>query len=179
MKGKNVLGEEKGYFCRKLCLPWKKVKSLGCVWLFVTPWDVACQTPLSVGFSRQEYWSGLPFPSPGDLPDPKIEPGSPALQADSSPSEPPGKPCYHKPEYLCILVKNVSLIRLAPETPSAHNLPSWSGPGYPKTGPQNSPWWNLEEKSKKLWSKQFWRDCTPSALLSMLRLLYWRLWKDL
>ena len=49
----------------------------------VTPWTVACQTPLSVGFSRQEYWSGLSFPCPGDLPDLGIEPGSPALQADS------------------------------------------------------------------------------------------------
>ena len=52
------------------------------------PWTVAHQAPLSVGFSRQEYWSGLPFPSPGDLADPGIEPGSPALQADSLPSEP-------------------------------------------------------------------------------------------
>ena len=49
----------------------------------VTPWTVACQAPLSVGFSRQEYWSGLPFPSPGDLLDPGFEPRSPALQADS------------------------------------------------------------------------------------------------
>ena len=57
-----------------------------------TPWTVACQAPLSMGFSRQEYWSGLPFPSPGDLPDPGIEPGSPALQADSVPAELPGKP---------------------------------------------------------------------------------------
>ena len=48
-----------------------------------TPWLVACQAPLSMGFSRQEYWSGLPFPSPGDLPDPGIEPRSPALQPDS------------------------------------------------------------------------------------------------
>ena len=48
-----------------------------------TPWTGACQAPLSMGFSRQEYWSGLPFPSPGDLPDPGIEPRSPALQADS------------------------------------------------------------------------------------------------
>ena len=48
-----------------------------------TPWTVARQAPLSVGFFRQEHWSGLPFPSPGDLPDPGIEPGSPALQADS------------------------------------------------------------------------------------------------
>ena len=53
---------------------------------------VACQAPLSMGFSRQEYWSGLPFPSPGDLPDPGIEAGSPALQTDPLPSEPSGKP---------------------------------------------------------------------------------------
>ena len=51
------------------------------------PWTVACQVPLSMGLSRQEYWSGLPFPSPGNLPDPGIEPGSPALQADSLSSE--------------------------------------------------------------------------------------------
>ena len=56
-----------------------------------TPWTVAYEAPLSTGFSRQEYWSGLPFPSPGDLPNPGIEPGSPALQTDALPSEPPGK----------------------------------------------------------------------------------------
>ena len=55
------------------------------------PWTVAHQAPLSMGFSRQEYWSGLPFPSPGDLPNPGVQPGSPALWADSLPSEPPGK----------------------------------------------------------------------------------------
>ena len=54
-----------------------KVKSLSRVRLFATPWSVAHQAPLSMGFSRQEYWSGLPFPSPGDLPDPGTEPGSP------------------------------------------------------------------------------------------------------
>ena len=69
-----------------------KVKSLSCVWLFATPWTVAYQAPPSMGFSRQEYWSGLPFPSPGDLPDPGIEPGSSTSQADALPSEPPGKP---------------------------------------------------------------------------------------
>ena len=53
----------------------------------VTPWTVAYQAPLSMGFSMQEYWSGLPFPSSGDLSDPGIEPGSPALQADSLPTE--------------------------------------------------------------------------------------------
>ena len=68
-----------------------KVKSLSCVWLFATPWTVAYQAPPSMGFSRQEYWSGLPFPSPGDLPDPGIKPGFPAFQADALTSEPPGK----------------------------------------------------------------------------------------
>ena len=68
-----------------------KVKSLSRVRLFATPWTVAYQAPQSMGFSRQEYWSGLPFPSSADLPDPGIEPGSPALQADVLPSEPPGK----------------------------------------------------------------------------------------
>ena len=58
---------------------------------FTTPWTVAGQAPLSIGFPRQEYWHGLPFPSPGDLPNPGIEPGSPALQADSLLSEPAGK----------------------------------------------------------------------------------------
>ena len=56
------------------------------------PWMVALQTPLSMGFSRQEYWSGLPFPSPGDLLYPGIEPRSPTLQADTLTSAPPGKP---------------------------------------------------------------------------------------
>ena len=60
--------------------------------LFVTPWTGACQALLSLGFSRQGYWGGLPFPSPGDLPDAGIKPGAPALQAASLPSEPPGKP---------------------------------------------------------------------------------------
>ena len=61
----------------------------------MTPWTVAHQAPLSMGFPRQEYWSGLPFPSPRDLPDPGIEPVSPVLQEDSLPSEPPGKPNTH------------------------------------------------------------------------------------
>ena len=63
--------------------------------LFETSWTVAGQASLSTGFSRQEYWSGLPFPSPGDLPDPGTEPRSPALQADSLPAEPPRKPREH------------------------------------------------------------------------------------
>ena len=73
-------------------IKWSRVKSLSHVWLFATPWTIAYQAPQSMEFSRQEYWSGLPFPSPGDLPDSGIEPGSPTLQADALPSEPPGKP---------------------------------------------------------------------------------------
>ena len=62
--------------------------------LFATPWTVAYQAPLSMGFSRQEYWSGLPFPSSGDLPNPGIEQGSPALAGRFFTTEPPGKPQY-------------------------------------------------------------------------------------
>ena len=69
-----------------------KHESESIIQLFATPWTVVHQAPLSMGFSRQEYWSGLPFPSPGDLPNPGIKPRSPALQADSLPSVPPGKP---------------------------------------------------------------------------------------
>ena len=60
-----------------------------------TPWTVACQAPLSMGFPRQEYWSGLPLPSPGVLPDPGIKPGPPVLQADSLQPESPGKAQEH------------------------------------------------------------------------------------
>ena len=67
------------------------MKLLSHVGLFATPWTVAYQAPPSMEFSRQEYWSGLPFPSPGYLPDPGMELRSSALQADILPSEPPGK----------------------------------------------------------------------------------------
>ena len=79
-------------FVNQLLKKVKEVKSLSRVRLFATPWTVACQASTSMGFSRQEYWSGLPFPSPGDLPNPGIEPRSPALEADVLTSEPPGKP---------------------------------------------------------------------------------------
>ena len=75
------------------CVPKVKVKSLSRVWLFATPWTVAYQALPSMGFSRQEYWGGLPFPSPGDLSNSGIEPGSPTLQADVLTSEPLGIPC--------------------------------------------------------------------------------------
>ena len=66
-----------------------EVKSLSRVQCYATPWTVAHQAPPSMGFSRREYWSGLPFPSPEDLPNPGIEPRSPALRADALTSEPP------------------------------------------------------------------------------------------
>ena len=68
-----------------------EVKFLSRVRLLATPQTIACYAPPSMGFSRQEYWSRLPFPSSEDLPDPGIKPRSPALQADALPSEPPGK----------------------------------------------------------------------------------------
>ena len=74
-----------------LCVKVKVIVAQSCLTV-CNACAVAHQTPLSMGFSRQEYWSGLPFSSPGDLPNPGIEPGSPALQADALPSEQPGKP---------------------------------------------------------------------------------------
>ena len=70
-------------------------QSLSLVLLFLTPWTVACQAPLSTEFSRQENWGGLPFPSLVDLPDPGIEPSSPALAGRFFTTEPPGKPVVH------------------------------------------------------------------------------------
>ena len=72
------------------------------------------QAPLSMGFSRQGYWSGLPFPSPGDLPDPGIKPRSPALQADASTSEPPGKPILY------IIPNSQSIFLLFPHPLGSH-----------------------------------------------------------
>ena len=69
----------------------------------MTPWTVACQAPLCMGFSGQGYCSGLPFPSPGDFPDPGTKPGSPALQADSLLSEPPGKPRRGRGHSECVI----------------------------------------------------------------------------
>ena len=91
---------------------------------FVTPWTVARQAPLSMGFSRQEYWSGLPFPYPGDFPDPGIEPTSSASQADSLPLSPRG------------LVQNLHMLR--PQTGGASSSSSlWAPPGLTRNSP---PW---------------------------------------
>ena len=82
-----------------------EVKLLSRVRLFAIPWTVSYQAPPSMGFSRQEYGTGLPFPSPGDLPSPGIEPRSPTLQVDSLPAEPQGKS-------LLLLLSRFSRVRL-------------------------------------------------------------------
>ena len=107
-----------------------KVKSLSRVRLFATPWTIAYQPSPSMGFSRQEYWSGLPFPSPGDLPDPGIEPGSPALEADALTSEPPGKPmtnldCILKSRDIA-LPTNVSLVKAMVFPVVMYGCESWT-----------------------------------------------------
>ena len=100
-----------------------------------TPYNVAHQALLSMGFSRQEYWSGLPFPSPGDFPDPGIKPKSPALQADSLPSEPPGKPVYFHPvQKLTISCRS---LRKSLQHISAFTLASFPPPSPPSSPPPN------------------------------------------
>ena len=96
---------------------WKWKWSRTVVWLFATPWTVAHQAPPFVGFSRQEYWSGLPFSSPGDLPEPGIKPRSPALQADALTSEPPGKPPISATRYPLIMLPLSSFVW--------HHHPQW------------------------------------------------------
>ena len=112
-----------------------------CVWLFETPWTVAHQAPLSVGFSRQEYWSGLPCPSPGDFLNPGIEPGSPAWQADSLPLNHQGRPSVsetHRISFLGDGDKVWAEVTLFSDQEAAENLlgrirqlllPSPLGPG--------------------------------------------------
>ena len=85
-------------------------QSLSCVQLFATSWIVTRQVPLSMGFSRQEYWSGLPFPPPGDLPNPGTEPmslTSPALTGRFFTTEPPGKPikCVTEPQIKLMVIR--------------------------------------------------------------------------
>ena len=120
-----------------------KVKSLSRVRLFASPWTVAYQASPSMGFSRQEFCSGLPFPSPGDLPVPGIEPGSPALEADALTSEPPGKPIFVC-TYVFSSVQSLSRVRLfvTPWTVAHQAPPSmefsrqeyWSGLPFPSPG---------------------------------------------
>ena len=100
-----------------------KVKS--CPNLFVTPWTVAHHAPLSVGFSRQEYWSELPCSPPGDLPHPGIKPRSPVLQADSLSAESQGKPFYSFTEHLSFIEKGGDALLRMISRPFT-NLEGWS-----------------------------------------------------
>ena len=133
-----------------------KVKSLSRVRPFATPWTVAYQAPLSIGFSRQESWSGLPFPSPGDLPYPGIEPGFPALQADALPWEPPGSPSPSLIPYLFSQLANQGhqQVTVKNETPKLHqlHLKSCSVPSNRSA--------NLSV-SFSSWRHRFW--CPPSS----------------
>ena len=120
----------------------KWVKSLSRVRLFATPWTVAHQAPPSMGFSRQEHWSGLPFPSSGDLPNPGIKPWSATLQANSLQSELPGKPQFHMWKMLVSeWVKSLSCVGLfatpwtvaykAPLSMKFSRQEYWSGLPFP------------------------------------------------
>ena len=92
---------------------------LSCVWLFVTPWTGACQAPLSMEFSRQEYWSGFPLPPPGDLPDPGIESVSPALEGGFFTAKPPGKLlCLVLTDKTCLL--SIRRVRTPEHEASVH-----------------------------------------------------------
>ena len=100
--------------------------------LFVTPWTVAHQAPLSMRFSRQEYWSGLPCPPPGDLSDSVIEPRFPTLQADTLPSDPPGKPSGPSIltkglwTWVFLAVNALTLLKsLSPQEPTSLREPSF------------------------------------------------------
>ena len=101
------------------------------VHLFAALWTAACQAPLSMGFSRQEYWIGLPYPPPGAIPNPGIEPespASPALQVDSLPTEPPGKPRergQHCNSRSALLLQETSLSRDGPFPPSSLRVWAW------------------------------------------------------
>ena len=105
----------------------------------MTPGTIAHHAPLSMGFSRQEHWSGLPFPSPGDLPDPGIEPRSPALQADALTSEPPGEPSSHGHQqiqsmHLCVCDAAWTIAHQAPLSIGFSGQKYWSGLPFPSPG---------------------------------------------
>ena len=142
------------------------VQSLSCVRLFAIPCTVACQTPLSMGFSKQEYWSGLPCPSPGDLPDPGIEPGSAVLQADSLLSEPPGKPllwdkgtkyvpCQFEHQNDAQILKARSWVEFLHHDFCSPILHAQAAAPHPATP---CPWW--ESENQQYWQGP-WTSCKP------------------
>ena len=127
----------------------RKVSSTVCVLSrlvvsdFVTPWTVAWQSPLSMEFSRQEYWSGLPCPPPWDLPNPGIEPRSPALQADSLPSDPQGMPVFHWEEGNWLGWKDdqyLSILSISKKTLTSGNITNQNVISYISS---KYPLWNM------------------------------------
>ena len=108
---------------------------------FATPWTVAYQAPQPMEFSRQEYWSGLPFPSLGDLPNRGIEPGSPALRADALPSEPPGKPSSLITQLIGKLGETGPVIT----NTSRHAQPSTGGTEGGGSGMEHGGWAHMAE----------------------------------
>ena len=139
--------------------------------LFVTLWTVTYLAALSVGFSRQEYWSGLPFPSPGDLPNPGMEAGSPALQADALPSEPLGKPSlslqFSSGQSLTLVqlfATQWSVSYQAPQSIGFSRQEYWSGLPFPSPGDLPNP--GVEPGSPALQA-----DALPSIMSVTLMLL--------
>ena len=127
------------------------MKSLSRVRLFATPWTVAYQASPSMGFSRQEYWSGLPFPSPGDLPDPGTEPGSPALEADALTSEPPGKPKY-RDTFILLISTHTGYFQAIPECLSG------------------------KESSWEMWTQSLgWKDPPEKEMAMHCSILAWKI----
>ena len=123
---------------------------LGHVLLLMTPWTVACPVPLSMEFFRQEYWSGLPFPSPGDHPDPGIEPASPTLAGRFFTTEPPGKPhlgalCFKTggasvcTAELAVLQICLQWTEVFPQLLPLEPAFSWAGGLYPVSLPGSPP----------------------------------------
>ena len=146
-------GKNTGVGCHFLlqCMTVKvKVKSLSRVRLFVTPWTAAYQAPLSMEFSSPEYWSWLPFPSPGDLPDPGIKLGFPTLKVDSLPSEPPGKPNTENTQRTV----NTSVVYAWLRILSADRTTQGTSPEITKRDPQS-----------------FWRVLRAPAITSVWELL--------
>ena len=116
---------------------------------------VAHQSPLSVEFSRREYWSGLPFPSPGNLPDPRMEPRSLALQADSLPTEPPGKPIVftnHNTIKLEISAKNCTSRNLWPHGILQARIPEWVAIPFSRGSSQSRDWTHVYRIAGRLFT---------------------------
>ena len=136
-----------------------KAKSLSPVWLFATPWTVAYQAPPSMGFSRQEYWSGLPFPSPGDLPYPGIEPRSPAFQANALTSEPPGKPMENMICFQFFVDRLQSMNILWVGKVSLFNISLYLGNSQTFTGLKSAPYHKVSDGVVSSWTQKRVNPC--------------------